>query len=176
MTRQQKEIVLTGTKRVKTNALDPEYVDRVTAALDALPHDTYLSVAEMAAFFEVKKLTIYSWRRRQYGPPYSFVGGRNRYRVADARAWLQLRPRKKPRRVREFAGFDPSRNEDCHPLVRQLFDAIYQKHARIARVARAAGMHYQSAYKWRDDHTEPGLFAFERALAALGLELVIQQR
>jgi excisionase family DNA binding protein len=47
------------------------------------------TVAEVAAYLRVPVETLYTWRKRKYGPPAARVGRHLRYDPADVRAWVE---------------------------------------------------------------------------------------
>lgn len=50
-------------------------------------------VQDVAAFLQVPVMTIYHWRRTDYGPTGIRVGRYVRYRPEDVRAWLDAQGR-----------------------------------------------------------------------------------
>jgi hypothetical protein len=51
--------------------------------------DPRWTVAEVAAFLRVPAETLYTWRKRKYGPPGAKVGRHLRYDPAAVRAWFR---------------------------------------------------------------------------------------
>ena len=49
------------------------------------------SIGEVAAFLRVPVQTLYTWRKRGYGPPAARVGRHLRYDASAVRAWVQSR-------------------------------------------------------------------------------------
>jgi DNA-binding transcriptional MerR regulator len=47
------------------------------------------TVAEVAAFLRVPVETLYTWRKRRYGPPAARVGRHLRYDADGVRAWFR---------------------------------------------------------------------------------------
>jgi excisionase family DNA binding protein len=52
-------------------------------------NDACWTVTEVAAYLRVPPDTLYTWRKRRYGPPAARVGRHLRYDPADVRAWLK---------------------------------------------------------------------------------------
>jgi hypothetical protein len=50
--------------------------------------DPRWTVTEVAAFLRVPTETLYTWRKRKYGPPGAKVGKHLRYDPAAVRAWF----------------------------------------------------------------------------------------
>jgi excisionase family DNA binding protein len=50
--------------------------------------DPCWTVAEVAAYLRVPVETLYTWRKRRYGPPAARVGRHLRYDPAVVRAWF----------------------------------------------------------------------------------------
>jgi excisionase family DNA binding protein len=55
----------------------------------ATGQDPCWTVEEVAAYLRVPVETLYTWRKRHYGPPAARVGRHLRYDPADVRAWLR---------------------------------------------------------------------------------------
>jgi excisionase family DNA binding protein len=51
--------------------------------------DPCWTVAEVAAYLRVPVETLYTWRKRKYGPPAARIGRYLRYDPADVRAWVK---------------------------------------------------------------------------------------
>ncbi|MFI5491863.1 helix-turn-helix domain-containing protein [Actinoplanes sp. NPDC051859] len=51
--------------------------------------DELWTIEETAAFLRVPPLTLYTWRKRHYGPPAGRVGRHLRYDAAAVRAWYR---------------------------------------------------------------------------------------
>jgi excisionase family DNA binding protein len=51
--------------------------------------DPCWTVTEVAAYLRVPVETLYTWRKRRYGPPAARVGRHLRYEPADVRAWVK---------------------------------------------------------------------------------------
>lgn len=51
--------------------------------------DRLWSVEEVAEYLRVPPDTLYTWRKRKYGPPAARVGRYLRYDPADVRAWFR---------------------------------------------------------------------------------------
>ncbi|GAA0432317.1 hypothetical protein Aca07nite_19380 [Actinoplanes capillaceus] len=47
------------------------------------------TIEETAAYLRVEKGTLYTWRKRHYGPPAGRVGRHLRYDAAAVRAWFR---------------------------------------------------------------------------------------
>jgi excisionase family DNA binding protein len=50
--------------------------------------ETRWTVTEVATFLRVPVETLYTWRKRHYGPPAARIGRHLRYDPADVRAWF----------------------------------------------------------------------------------------
>ncbi|MFI6071281.1 helix-turn-helix domain-containing protein [Actinoplanes sp. NPDC051343] len=46
------------------------------------------TVTDVAAYLRVPVETLYTWRKRRYGPPAARLGRHLRYDPADVRAWV----------------------------------------------------------------------------------------
>jgi excisionase family DNA binding protein len=51
--------------------------------------DELWTIEEAAAYLKVEKGTLYTWRKRHYGPPAGRVGRHLRYDSAEVRAWFR---------------------------------------------------------------------------------------
>ncbi|MDG6102355.1 helix-turn-helix domain-containing protein [Dactylosporangium aurantiacum] len=51
--------------------------------------DSTWTVDEVAAYLRVPVETLYTWRKRHYGPPAAKIGRHLRYDPADVRAWFR---------------------------------------------------------------------------------------
>ena len=51
--------------------------------------DCFWTVAEVAAYLRVPVETLYTWRKRHYGPPAARLGRHLRYDPADVQAWVK---------------------------------------------------------------------------------------
>ena len=51
--------------------------------------DPCWTVEEVAAYLRVPVETLYTWRKRRFGPPAARVGRHLRYDPADVRAWFK---------------------------------------------------------------------------------------
>ncbi|MEU4691596.1 helix-turn-helix domain-containing protein [Actinoplanes sp. NPDC023714] len=47
------------------------------------------TVTDVAAYLRVPVETLYTWRKRRYGPPAARVGRHLRYRPDEVRSWLR---------------------------------------------------------------------------------------
>jgi hypothetical protein len=47
-----------------------------------------LTPDELAAMLDVSKHTIHSWRMKNYGPVFTYLGRRTYYRKVDVHAWI----------------------------------------------------------------------------------------
>ncbi|MEV0570583.1 helix-turn-helix domain-containing protein [Dactylosporangium sp. NPDC050588] len=52
-------------------------------------HEATWTVDEVAAYLRVPVETLYTWRKRHYGPPAAKIGKHLRYDPADVRAWFR---------------------------------------------------------------------------------------
>ena len=55
----------------------------------ATGQDPCWTVAEVAAYLRVPVETLYTWRKRKYGPPAARIGRHLRDDPADVRAWIK---------------------------------------------------------------------------------------
>lgn len=53
------------------------------------PQETTWTVDEVAAYLRLPVETLYTWRKRHYGPPAAKIGRHLRYDPADVRAWFR---------------------------------------------------------------------------------------
>jgi predicted DNA-binding transcriptional regulator AlpA len=66
----------------------------ITGALGGAPQREYLSPREAAEFAGLSVPTLYLWRTRGEGPPFSKLARRVLYRRTDLIAWLDARRRR----------------------------------------------------------------------------------
>jgi predicted DNA-binding transcriptional regulator AlpA len=53
--------------------------------------ETFLSVDDLAARYDVEKQTVYHWNHQRRGPRFIKVGRFPRYRLSDVIAWEEAR-------------------------------------------------------------------------------------
>ncbi|MEU4162545.1 helix-turn-helix domain-containing protein [Actinoplanes sp. NPDC026670] len=53
------------------------------------PTETMWEIDQVADYLRVPKGTLYTWRKRHYGPPASRVGRYLRYDPEDVRQWFR---------------------------------------------------------------------------------------
>jgi hypothetical protein len=76
----------TGTSSSAT----PAPIPRNTASIgEKLRRDFgIMTPAELAAMLEVSEHTLHSWRQRNQGPVFTYLGRRTYYRKADIHSWI----------------------------------------------------------------------------------------
>ncbi|MBW6436701.1 helix-turn-helix domain-containing protein [Actinoplanes hulinensis] len=53
------------------------------------PEEALWEIDQVAEYLRVPKATLYTWRKRNYGPPGARVGRSIRYDPADVRQWFR---------------------------------------------------------------------------------------
>lgn len=51
--------------------------------------EAFWTVSEVAAYLRIPVETLYTWRKRHYGPPAARLGRHLRYDPVDVRAWVK---------------------------------------------------------------------------------------
>ena len=72
----------------KAPLVEPPDGSKTPAKSDGSPMAEFITTKQVSELTAFSPKTLEAWRSKRTGPPYSVIGHRVRYRLADVRAWL----------------------------------------------------------------------------------------